>query len=54
MVLLNVLQYVKVHRKARVWTIGVTTGSFYAERESLGELQMVASIVIRTICHLEC
>ncbi|MDU4759306.1 MAG: tRNA lysidine(34) synthetase TilS, partial [Veillonella sp.] len=42
MVLLNVLQYVKVHRKAR-WTIGVTTMDHSIRRESLSELQMVAS-----------
>ena len=42
MVLLHVLQYVKVHRKAR-WTIGVTTMDHSIRRESLSELQMVAS-----------
>lgn len=42
MVLLNVLQYLKVHRKA-LWTIGVTTMDHSIRRESLSELQMVAS-----------
>ena len=42
MVLLNVLQYLKVHRKA-LWTIGVTTMDHSIRREGLSELQMVAS-----------
>ena len=40
MVLLDVLQYIKVHRKAQ-WTIGVTTMDHSIRRESLSELQMV-------------
>ena len=41
MVLLDVLQYVKVHRKAR-WTIGVTTMDHSIRREGESELQMPA------------
>ena len=50
MVLLNVLQYVKVHRNAR-WTISVTTMDHSIRRESLSELQMVASYCNKNNCH---
>lgn len=42
MVLLDLLQYLKIHRKA-LWTIGVTTMDHSIRREGLFELQMVES-----------
>ena len=42
MVLLDLLQYLKIHRKS-LWTIGVTTMDHSIRREGLFELQMVES-----------